>query len=356
MRNNYNLIVICFFILLCSAFQSFARGLQETPSLEETQETPTPLVVYSSRHYRSDKQVYNSFTKKTGIPVLQLEAKAAELIQKIKFEGTTSEADILITSEIASLYFAKQEKILDTFTLPEDIALVSPLLFDNEQQWVAITIRPRVMVYDSETQIPTIKSFRELVNSDYRVLTRSSSNPYNIGLISALLSYYGIETTESMIRNLTKQFARRPTGNDRDQMKSLVSGTGDIAIVNSYYIGLLIDSSDPTEQAVGRRMRVITHEHGTEPSVFYNISAAGIVKTSKQKEVAQLFIKHLLSKESQQTYTELNYEYPVRTEVSPNQVMNAWGTVYLDDSVQDFNEYGRLATRALALAQKHNWQ
>ena len=36
-----------------------------------------------------------------------------------------------------------------------------------------------------------------------------------------------------------------PKGNDRDQVKAVVGGEGDIAIVNTYYIGKLLNSKDP---------------------------------------------------------------------------------------------------------------
>ena len=55
----------------------------------------------------------------------------------------------------------------------------------------------------------------------------------------------------SLFNKLTKSrnaivsnFARDPKGNDRDQVKAIAAGQGDIAIVNSYYIGLLLSSEN----------------------------------------------------------------------------------------------------------------
>lgn len=47
--------------------------------------------------------------------------------------------------------------------------------------------------------------------------------------------------------------ARNPEGNDRDQMKAVVAGAGDVAIVNTYYLGKLLNSSDPYEVEVGQK-------------------------------------------------------------------------------------------------------
>lgn len=37
-------------------------------------------------------------------------------------------------------------------------------------------------------------------------------------------------------------FARSPKGNDRDQITAVAAGDGDIAIVNTYYLGIMLNS------------------------------------------------------------------------------------------------------------------
>ena len=49
--------------------------------------------LYSARHYDADTALYDGFTKKTGIKVNLVEAKAEELIERIKSEGANSPAD-----------------------------------------------------------------------------------------------------------------------------------------------------------------------------------------------------------------------------------------------------------------------
>ena len=45
---------------------------------------------------------------------------------------------------------------------------------------------------------------------------------------------------EKVVNNMS----RSPQGNDRDQIKAVVAGEGDIAIVNTYYIGKLLNSKN----------------------------------------------------------------------------------------------------------------
>ena len=47
--------------------------------------------------------------------------------------------------------------------------------------------------------------------------------------------------------------ARTPAGSDRDQMKAVVAGVGDVAIVNTYYVGKLLNSKKKNEVMVGKK-------------------------------------------------------------------------------------------------------
>ena len=50
--------------------------------------------VYSSRHYDTDDVLYDKFTEETGIKVNRVEAKADELIARMRAEGNNSPADV----------------------------------------------------------------------------------------------------------------------------------------------------------------------------------------------------------------------------------------------------------------------
>ena len=84
--------------------------------------------------------------------------------------------------------------------------------------------------------------------------------------------------------------ARKPSGGDRDQIRAIVSGEGDIALVNSYYY-LKMKSQDNQE-----KLKNIV-EYFPQDNVMQthiNISGAGIIKNSKNKENAVNFIEFLL--------------------------------------------------------------
>ena len=50
-------------------------------------------------------------------------------------------------------------------------------------------------------------------------------------------------------------FARSPQGNDRDQVKAILAGEGNLAIINTYYLGQLINSTDELESSAGNAVK-----------------------------------------------------------------------------------------------------
>ena len=63
---------------------------------------------------------------------------------------------------------------------------------------------------------------------------------YNQSLVASLISNHGISQTESWARNFVRNFSRKPQGNDRAQIMAVANGEADIAIANSYYIGVML--------------------------------------------------------------------------------------------------------------------
>ena len=90
----------------------------------------------------------------------------------------------------------------------------------------------------------------DLANKKWRgrLLVRSSSNSYNQALMSSIVANLGSENTTEWSKGVVANFARNPKGNDRDQVKAIAAGQGDIAIVNSYYIGLLLSSENDEQE------------------------------------------------------------------------------------------------------------
>ena len=207
--------------------------------------------VYTHRHYDTDKILLEAFEKETGIKVNVIKAKADELIEKMKIEGAQSPADILITSDAGRLYRAKSLGLLQTVNDSNIINVVPTHLKDEENQWFGITKRARVVVYAKDrVESAQLSTYEALIQSDWKekILVRSSSNIYNQSLLASIVAHHGEEVAANWAKMLVGNMARNPKGNDRDQVKAIAAGEGDLAIVNTYYLGKLLNSSNEEEK------------------------------------------------------------------------------------------------------------
>jgi len=312
--------------------------------------------VYSHRHYDSDKVLFKKFEEKTGIKVNIVTAKAEELVSKIKIEGANTPADILITSDIGNLYEAKEEQLLQPIDSTILNTNIPSHLKDQNNEWFGLTKRARIFVYNPEKVSPEqLGSYLDLANASFKgkLLTRSSSNSYNKSLLASIIAHHGEEKALSFAKGLVDNFARAPKGNDRDQIKAVASGEGDIAIVNTYYLGIMLNSNDPKDVEIAKSVKVFFPSQKAE-GTHINISGAGVIKYAKNKENAIKLIEFLSSTEAQTLFAEANYEYPVNKEVKASGTVALWGD-FKEDTLP-LSDVGKYNKKAIEIATKANWR
>ena len=323
-------------------------------SVKEVQE----VNLYSQRHYAVDELQYENFTKLTGIKVNVTKANADELIQRLKNEGDKTEADLFITVDVGKLWQAGDMGLLQKINSDIINPNINQSLLDKNNYWVPVTYRSRILVYSNErVDKSELSSYEDLANEKWkdRILVRSSSNSYNQALMSSLVANLGIEETQKWSAAIVKNFARNPKGNDRDQVKAIAAGQGDVAIVNSYYIGLLLSSQNEEELNAGKSVSVFFPNQGeNQRGSHINVSGIAITKNSKNKENAFKLIKYLQTDEAQKTYVNNTYEYSVNPSISPNEIVRGWGDFKMDDL--DLNLLGSKRDEAIRIFDKSGWK
>jgi iron(III) transport system substrate-binding protein len=259
-------------------------------SCGEAPKKSNEINLYSQRHYKVDEQQYKVFEKETGIKVNVVKANADELIERLKNEGENSPADLFITVDAGKLQKAKDLDLLQKISSPIINQNVDVDLKDVNGYWIPITYRARIVVYSKDrVDISELSTYDNLTDEKWRnkVLVRSSSNAYNQALLSSIIANTGEESATKWASKLVKNFARDPKGNDRDQVKAITAGQGDLAIVNSYYIGLLLSSENEEEIKAGNSVGVFFPNQGEDESGSHiNVSGIGLAKNAPNKENA----------------------------------------------------------------------
>jgi iron(III) transport system substrate-binding protein len=313
--------------------------------------------VYSGRKENLIKPLLDRFTTETGIKTNLVTAGADKLLTRLKSEGRNTPADVFITVDAGRLYRAKKAGIFASVNDEVLNAAVPSHLRDPDGNWVGLSQRARVIFYVKDrVQADDLSRYEDLASDKWKhkVCIRGSSNIYNQSLVAAMLAADGQEATEQWVKGLVANMARPPKGGDRDQIKAAAAGQCDIAIANTYYYGMMLNSKkDPAQVKAAQAMGIIWPNQ-QDRGVHVNISGAGITKHAKNPQNALKLLKFLVSPESQKWYAEVNYEYPVNAKAETSALLKSWGNFKSDNLNLDV--LGKNNAEAVRIMDRAGWK
>lgn len=298
-----------------------------------TEQKEEVVNVYTHRHYEADQQLFEKFTEQTGIKVNVVSASADELIQKLELEGANSPADVLITVDAGRLHRAESKGLFQSVSSETLNANIPAKFRDPEGFWFGLTYRARILAYSTERVKPDeLSTYEALTEPQWkgRILTRSSENIYNQSLLASVIAQHGMEDAEKWAAGLLANMAREPKGGDRDQVKALAAGEGDVAIVNTYYIGLMLNDENEEERKAAEKIAIF-FPNQNDRGTHINISGAGVTKHAPNKDNAIKLIEFLSASEAQGMLANINFEYPVNPNVEFSDLLKQWGTFKADE-------------------------
>ncbi len=285
--------------------------------------------VYSHRHYAVDKQLYKTFRKQTGIKINIIKASSAELIKRIEEEGKHTRADVLLTTDVGMLELARSKDIFQSIESNFLNETIPTYLKDKDNLWFGLTKRARVIAYNiDEVEKSELSTYDALVDKKWknRILVTKSNEVYNQSLLASFIVNEGKEKAKTWAKGIKQNMARSPRGVDKDQLRAVAAGMGDVAIVNTYYIGQMLRGKSFSDKATAEYIGIFFPNQGAnESGTHINISGAGVVKNSKNKENAIKFIEFLASVYAQEKFAKENFEYPVNPKAKTSELLKSWG-------------------------------
>jgi len=273
--------------------------------------------LYSARHYDSDLELYERFTKETGITINRVEGSADQLIARMRSEGARSPVDLFITADAGALWRAEQAGVLQPVQSDLLSERVPGNLREPDGNWYGFTRRARVVAYNPERVQPDeVDSYEEIASPRFRnrLCVRSSDNIYNLSLVGALIEAWGEERTEEWARGIVANMARQPEGGDRDQIRAVGAGICDVAITNSYYF-IRMENGDPGDREIADRLQLAFPSLDGAGS-HVNISGGGVAANAPNRENAIRLLEFLASPESQEHFSRNNNEFPASPDVA----------------------------------------
>ncbi|OSP55503.1 iron ABC transporter substrate-binding protein [Pseudoruegeria sp. SK021] len=285
--------------------------------------------VYSYRQPELTAPLFEAFTEATGIDV-NVVFLSNGMLERLQSEGKRTPADLIMTTDISRMAAIVDAGLTQPVDNAELIADIPAQYRGADNQWFALTNRARV-IYASNDRVADgeITTYEDLADPKWkgRICTRSGTHDYNLDLTSALLAHHGADETKAWLEGFKANLARKPQGNDRAQVKAIWAGECDIAVGNTYYMGLMLADAEQSDWANSVRIMFPTFENA---GTHVNVSAMALTAAAPHHDDAIKLMEFLASPEGQSLYANENSEYPVSPAVDPSPVVASWGTFTAD--------------------------
>jgi iron(III) transport system substrate-binding protein len=304
------------------------------------------LTIYTSRQPQLIEPIIEKFSLETGINVNFLSGNAQELMERIDVEGDNSPADIFMTVDAGVLWQAAERDIFSSTNSKILEENIPSYLRDPENKWFGFSKRARTIVYSNDQfNDNDFSTYEDLADPKWKgkLCLRTSKKVYNRSLMASMIDAYGFEKAKEVVTGWISNLATEVFSNDTNALKAVSSGQCGLTIVNTYYLARLLD--DPQYDNL-----TLFWANQSDRGVHVNISGAGIVKTSKNKQAATLLLEYLSSEKAQDFYASANKEYPVLDGAMVHASIKDWGE-FIEDNI-NVGKLGSLQKEAVFLAQE----
>jgi iron(III) transport system substrate-binding protein len=257
------------------------------------------ITIYSGRAEDLISDLLDTFTEETGITIEVRYGDSAELAAQILEEGENIRADVYFGQDAGALGALAKEGV--TKTLPKDITDLVPAEYKSESsQWVGVSGRARVLVYNESalSEIPT--SYKDLMDPSWK--GRIGIAPTNASFqafVTAIRVLEGDAAAEEFLVAM-KQNAVLFEKNSII-LQAVEDGVIDAGLINHYYWYELAAELGQDNM----KSKLAWFQDGDAGNL---INVAGVAVLSDNPS-ANVFAKWLLQETAQRYFVERTREY-----------------------------------------------
>jgi iron(III) transport system substrate-binding protein len=306
------------------------------------------VVVYNGRSQYGDEAAFTAWESETDKSLELRAGSAPELFERLRSEGSETPADMLVTTDLANLWRAKEAGLLQPVTSEALESQVPEEYRDPDAQWWGLSLRIRTPMRSTErVAADAISSYEDLGERQFRgrLCLRTSNNEYNQSFVADRIAKRGAADTEQLLRSW---MANDPQilGSDVDVLEAIGAGRCDVGLTNHYYLGRILEDKPgfPVVPAWPDQDGAGAHT---------NLSGVALVKGTEHKADAVSLMEYLTSPPAQEEIVE-NSELAANPDVAPPEHIRDWADVKRDPI--DVERAGALLPDAIALMQKVGWK
>lgn len=292
------------------------QSTEEQPSAPSTSEkTPQTgddskrVTVYSPHPADPLNAGIKEFQEKTGITVDLVAAGTGELLKRIEAESANPLCDVFWGGGADSL--AAYTEYFEPF-VPEDIDNIDKNYVDPNNMWTGESPLPMVIMYNkklvAENDVP--KGWGDLIDPKFKgqiayADPAKSGSSYTI--LCTILTAFGKDDGKGweFIEKLVANLDGKILGSSGDVYKKVADG--------EYAVGLTLEKEAIKYVQAGADVGIVYPSEGTSAVP----DGIALVKGSKNRENAEIFLNFVLSKECQGMMAADFGRRPVRLDTNP---------------------------------------
>jgi iron(III) transport system substrate-binding protein len=293
------------------------------------------ITLYSTREAALVEPVVTAFTEASGIGV-KIVFVEDSLVKRLASEGAASPADVLLTIGLDKTTQPVIGGLTQTMSSASIEQAVPANLRGGDGQWIALAIRPRVVMVRKDDALASI-DYEDLADPKWRgkLCMRAASHQNNVALVAAYLVHHGEAATLAWLAGLKANLAHKPNGKDNDVIREIAQGVCKIGIGNTVALAQLRDGRE------GADWRAWAMEVKALPTTFrgggthVNFTGAAIAKHAPHPAAAQKFMEFLVATAAQKIFAAAELEYPVLATAERSPIVADIGTFGADTTPID---------------------
>ncbi|TQM66953.1 iron(III) transport system substrate-binding protein [Actinomadura hallensis] len=267
------------------------------------------IVIYSGRNEKLIQPLLDKLEKAVGTGVEVRYGGSAELAAQLLEEGDKTEADLFLSQDAGALGALSKEGRLDK--LPEETLGKVPAQFRGSGgDWVGISGRVRVLVYNPDKVDKAPDSVRDLVKPEWKgKIGYAPTNASFQAFVTGMRVLDGEDATRKWLKGIKDNDAK-PYDNNNAVLDAVDSGEVSVGLINHYYWYEKV-----AEKGADNVTAKLHYLPGGDPGALINVAGVGLLKDAN-RDAALKAVDYLLSEEAQSYFSEETKEYPLVTGVT----------------------------------------
>jgi iron(III) transport system substrate-binding protein len=238
------------------------------------------------------------------------EAGTADLANTLLSEGAATPADVFWSVDAGSLAAVANEGL--TATLPGEVVEPVPEEFHPDDGWVGTAGRARAIPYNTEELSAADVPDSVMTVPDEPALADATGWAPTYGafqaFVTAMRLLEGEDATRSWLRGMV-DLGVTEYSNEFLVSNAVADGELVAGFANHYY-ALRVQAARPDAPID------LAFTSG-DAGALINVAGAARLSASQQPDLADSFVRHLLSAEAQEFFTTRTYAYPVVEGIAP---------------------------------------